>query len=60
MRCSRLKNIVLASLLSALPCITFAEEIGSVDTVFKIFGTLTIKLSWKHLMTLMLITLPVI
>ncbi|APC10361.1 MULTISPECIES: protein CreA [Providencia] len=38
MRCSRLKNIVLASLLSALPCITFAEEIGSVDTVFKIFG----------------------
>lgn len=38
MRRSRLKNIVLAALLSALPSITFAEEIGSVDTVFKIFG----------------------
>ncbi|EJD6376742.1 MULTISPECIES: protein CreA [Providencia] len=38
MRRSRLKNIVLAALLSALPGITFAEEIGSVDTVFKIFG----------------------
>nr|WP_282564063.1 MULTISPECIES: protein CreA [Providencia] len=38
MRCSRLKNIILAALLSVLPSITFAEEIGSVDTVFKIFG----------------------
>ncbi|AWS49405.1 MULTISPECIES: protein CreA [Providencia] len=38
MRRSRLKNIVLAALLSVLPGITFAEEIGSVDTVFKIFG----------------------
>ncbi|EMI4429443.1 protein CreA [Providencia rettgeri] len=39
MRRSRLKNIVLAALLSVLPGITFAEEIGSVDTVFKIFGS---------------------
>ena len=38
MRRSRLKIIVLAALLSVLPGITFAEEIGSVDTVFKIFG----------------------
>ncbi|EPK8019843.1 protein CreA [Providencia rettgeri] len=38
MRRSRLKNIILAALLSVLPSITFAEEIGSVDTVFKIFG----------------------
>ncbi|MEQ5620201.1 protein CreA [Providencia rettgeri] len=38
MRRSRLKNIVLAALLSVLPGISFAEEIGSVDTVFKIFG----------------------
>ncbi|MBO1916613.1 CreA family protein [Providencia rettgeri] len=37
MRRSRLKYR-LAALLSALPSITFAEEIGSVDTVFKIFG----------------------
>lgn len=34
----KLKKIVLASLLSALPFATFAEEIGSVDTVFKVFG----------------------
>ncbi|MBP6122159.1 MULTISPECIES: protein CreA [Providencia] len=34
-----LKNIVLASFLSVIPISTvFAEEIGSVDTVFKIFG----------------------
>ncbi|AXH62760.1 protein CreA [Providencia huaxiensis] len=38
MRCSRLKNIALTALLLALPSMTFAEEIGSVDTVFKIFG----------------------
>ncbi|GAB1438287.1 protein CreA [Providencia sp.] len=38
MRCSRLKNILLMSLLAALPSVTFADEIGSVDTVFKIFG----------------------
>ncbi|HGN1706155.1 TPA: protein CreA [Providencia rettgeri] len=38
MRCSRLKNILLVSLLAALPSVTFAEEIGSVDTVFKVFG----------------------
>ncbi|MEQ4778477.1 protein CreA [Providencia huaxiensis] len=38
MRCSRLKNIAFTALLLALPSITFAEEIGSVDTVFKIFG----------------------
>lgn len=38
MRCSRLKNILLISLLAALPSVTFADEIGSVDTVFKIFG----------------------
>lgn len=38
MRCSRLKNILLMSLLAALPNVTFADEIGSVDTVFKIFG----------------------
>lgn len=38
MRRSRLKNIVLVALLSALPSLSFAEEIGSVDTVFKIFG----------------------
>lgn len=38
MRRSKLKNIVLVALLSALPSLSFAEEIGSVDTVFKIFG----------------------
>ncbi|EOV8088641.1 protein CreA [Providencia huaxiensis] len=38
MRCSRLKNIAFTALLLALPSMTFAEEIGSVDTVFKIFG----------------------
>ncbi|ENU1226717.1 protein CreA [Providencia rettgeri] len=38
MRRSRLKNIAFTALLLALPSMTFAEEIGSVDTVFKIFG----------------------
>ncbi|MGG4608028.1 protein CreA [Providencia sp. Me31A] len=38
MRCSGLKKILLVSLLAALPSVTFAEEIGSVDTVFKFLG----------------------
>ncbi|WP_294108186.1 protein CreA [Providencia sp.] len=33
-----LKNIVLASFLSILPATVLAEEVGSVDTVFKVFG----------------------
>lgn len=38
MRFSTLKKIVFASLLSMASGTALAEEIGSVDTVFKVFG----------------------
>lgn len=38
MRFSTLKKIVFASLLAAASGSALAEEVGSVDTVFKIFG----------------------
>ncbi|HEQ1859194.1 TPA: protein CreA [Providencia alcalifaciens] len=33
-----LKNLILGSMLSALSFVAVAEEIGSVDTVFKVLG----------------------
>lgn len=38
MRFSTLKKIVFASLLSMASGTALAEEVGSVDTVFKVFG----------------------
>ncbi|MEI9598569.1 protein CreA [Moellerella wisconsensis] len=38
MRLLHVKNLFLAVILSALPAISYAEVVGSVDTVFKVFG----------------------
>ncbi|EKT53610.1 protein CreA [Providencia sneebia] len=38
MHLRKFKKILLGSLFSVLPFAAFAEEIGSVDTVFKVFG----------------------
>lgn len=38
MRLLHVKNLFLAVILSALPAISHAEVVGSVDTVFKVFG----------------------
>ncbi len=38
MRFLNMKNVLFAAMLTSLPLVVYGEEVGSVSTVFKVFG----------------------